>query len=152
MVQQPAADDDPADDRGAARRGATPYEGGVRPVVQPDRRRRIEWPGESPGPERACPLPDRQPLGHGPGRAVRDQAEHLMPEGGRQRGHRQHAQQGHRAELTALPVPAGVAAPDMPSDPLTQQYGEPPVPALQDPGQFRAGFPAGAGDQQHAER
>jgi hypothetical protein len=67
MVQQAAADDDPADDRGTAGRGTAPHEGRVRPVVQPGRRWRIERLGESPGPERARPLPDRQPLGHGAG-------------------------------------------------------------------------------------
>ena len=75
-----------------------------------------------------------------------------MPQRGRQRGRRQHAQQGDRAQLTALPVSADVTAPDVPPDPLAQQHGEPPVPPLQDRGQVRAGLPAGPGHEEHAER
>ena len=75
-----------------------------------------------------------------------------MAEGGRQHGHGQRAQQGDRAELAALPVPADAAAPDVPPDPLAEQHGEPPVPAHQHPGQLRAGVPAGTGHQEDAER
>ena len=75
-----------------------------------------------------------------------------MPQGDGQHSHRQHAEQGHRAEFLALPVPAHGAAPDVPRDPLAEQHGEPAIPAVEDPGQLSAGFAAGAGHQQNAER
>ena len=151
-MQQAPADEGTAGDRGPADGRPAPRDGAAREMVQPDRGRRIEGMREATGPQRACPLPDRHPLGHRPGRAIRDEPEHLMPQGAGQRGHRQHAEQGDRAELAALPLPAHGAVPDVPPDPLAEQHGEPAVPAFEDPGQLGAGFPAGAGHQQHAER
>ncbi len=75
-----------------------------------------------------------------------------MPQRGGQHGRWQQAQQRDRAELAALPVAADGAAPDVPPDPLAEQHREPAVPASQDPVQFSAGVPAGAGHQQDAER
>ena len=170
VVQQAAAEQRAADKRRAARgRGARPRVLAVQQVpgqrvpgqrvlpgqqraVQPNRRGRVEWPRESTGPQRAGPLPDGQPPGSGTGRRVGDQPEHPVPQRGRQRGHRQRAQQHVRREFTALPVTADGAAPDVQADPLAQQHGQPAVPAGQHRVQFGAGVPPGAGHQQHAQR
>ena len=90
-----------------------------------------------------------------PGRDRRDvvhQPEHLLPQAVRQRHHRQHAEQHRRAELTALALAAHLAALDVPVHPLAEQDGQFAVPAREDVVQFLALLPAGAGDQQRAQR
>ena len=67
MMHQAPADEGTADDRGPAYGRPAPRHGAVREMVQPGRGRRVEGPGEAAGPQRACPLPDRQALGRRPG-------------------------------------------------------------------------------------
>ena len=57
-----------------------------------------------------------------------------------------------RAQLAALARAADLAVLDVPADPLAHQHGQLPVPAGQQGVEHRAGVPAGARDQQRAER
>ena len=57
-----------------------------------------------------------------------------------------------RAQLAALALGAGLALLDVPADPLAHQHRQPAGPAVQHAVENCAGVPAGARDQQRAER
>ena len=115
-------------------------------------RRRHELYREAVGAKRFRPVQYLGTMGRRLRGGIGDKGENPLPQARRERGHRQHAKQNRRAEVTALEPTAYRTPPDVPLDPPAQQRRRLAAPTVNDGGQIGARLPLRSGRQLYAQR
>ena len=141
---------DPAGDHGQGRR---PGAGRQRPGRRgAGRVRRIDRQGETGPAERTGAADHAGPVGRRDRAGVGGQVEQLAAQPGRGDRGGKHAEQHRRVQLVPPVLPAVLAVPGVPVDPLAQQGIQLAAPAGRDAGQLGAGLLPGAGGQERSQR